>query len=243
MPSEIITTPMTTFAASEVLGVGVARVQPDRDQIRAEVQRTVREAVQAAEAGAREGRAAADADRLASQLDQARAAVAEMQAHAPGGNVSVTRDGNNVVIQMADGRRITLDQSIVPPPAIEGLVASLAPPPMPPPMIHQDGPPESVVRLVGVIFVCLTLMVVGWAWARAFARRGEARAASGGAMSPDVPLRLERIEQAVDAMAVEMERVSEAQRYAARLLTERLPESAPQLAGAHAARATSQSRP
>jgi hypothetical protein len=234
MRTEIITSPVTTFATSEVLGGAVAHAQPDRDQIRAEVQRTVKEAVQAAEAGAREGRAAADADRLASQLDQARAAVAELETHAPGGNVSITREGNNVIIQMADGRRITLDQSIVPPPAIEGLVASLAPPPMPPPMMHQDGPPESVIRLVGVIFVCITIMVLGWSWARAFARRGEARAVRGGGMSPDVPLRLERIEQAVDAMAVEMERVSEAQRYAARLLTERLPESTPQLASAGA---------
>ena len=36
-------------------------------------------------------------------------------------------------------------------------------------------------------------------------------------------------------MAVEMERVSEAQRYSARLLTERLPDRDPQLA-AHSAR-------
>ncbi|MDB4898384.1 MAG: hypothetical protein JWN53_192 [Gemmatimonadetes bacterium] len=38
--------------------------------------------------------------------------------------------------------------------------------------------------------------------------------------------RLERIEQAVDAIAVEMERVSEGQRFTTKLLAERAPQSA-----------------
>jgi len=42
-------------------------------------------------------------------------------------------------------------------------------------------------------------------------------------------MRLDRIEQAVEAVAVEMERVSEAQRFSARLLSERLPDALPQL--------------
>lgn len=40
---------------------------------------------------------------------------------------------------------------------------------------------------------------------------------------PQVDERLYRIEQAVDAMAVEIERMAESQRFTARLLTERLP--------------------
>ena len=39
--------------------------------------------------------------------------------------------------------------------------------------------------------------------------------------------RLERIEAAVETIALEVERVSEAQRYSAKLLTERLPETPP----------------
>jgi hypothetical protein len=53
----------------------------------------------------------------------------------------------------------------------------------------------------------------------------------------DVGPRLERIEQAVESVAVEMERVSEAQRFSARLLSERLPEALPQLDAAAAQRA------
>ena len=40
---------------------------------------------------------------------------------------------------------------------------------------------------------------------------------------PQVDERLYRIEQAVDAMAVEIERMAESQRFTARLLSERLP--------------------
>ena len=39
--------------------------------------------------------------------------------------------------------------------------------------------------------------------------------------------RLERIEQAVDAIAIEVERISEAQRFATKLLAERIKDSPP----------------
>ena len=41
------------------------------------------------------------------------------------------------------------------------------------------------------------------------------------AIPSDVSARLERIEQAVDAIAIEMERVSEGQRFTTKLLSER----------------------
>jgi hypothetical protein len=40
---------------------------------------------------------------------------------------------------------------------------------------------------------------------------------------PNVEHRLERIEQAVDAIAIEVERMAESQRFTTRLLSERLP--------------------
>ncbi len=42
----------------------------------------------------------------------------------------------------------------------------------------------------------------------------------GSGLGLDASMRLERIEQAIDAMAVEIERVAEAQRYTTRLLAE-----------------------
>jgi hypothetical protein len=40
-------------------------------------------------------------------------------------------------------------------------------------------------------------------------------------IKPDMSARLERIEQAVDAIAIEVERISEAQRFTTKLLTDR----------------------
>ena len=44
-------------------------------------------------------------------------------------------------------------------------------------------------------------------------------------VNPNVEHRLERIELAVDAIAVEVERMAESQRFTTRLLSERLPSS------------------
>jgi hypothetical protein len=236
---------VATVAAADALGEALGDgQQSSRDQLREDIRQTVREAVQGAREGAADaGRAAADAQRIAAELDRARQEVGRLQVQEGGGNVSITRDGNNVVIRTADGKTITIDQSVVPPQAIEGLVASLSPPPMPPMLPGDGGPPESVIRLTSTVFICLTVMVMFWTLARALGRRADRKAAQGGGLAPDVALRLERIEQAVDAMAVEMERVSEAQRYSVRLLTERLPESWQQLAAAPAAQRAGQTTP
>jgi hypothetical protein len=55
---------------------------------------------------------------------------------------------------------------------------------------------------------------------RAFTRRWERGAQLPPPASPEITSRLERIEQAVDAIAIEVERIAEAQRYAAKLMTE-----------------------
>lgn len=55
---------------------------------------------------------------------------------------------------------------------------------------------------------------------RAFAKRVEARGQPAG-ISADVGARLERMEQAIDSVAIEVERISEGQRFATRLLSER----------------------
>src|SRR5215210_5174400 len=67
----------------------------------------------------------------------------------------------------------------------------------------------------------IALAVLGAPFARAFARRIEEGTPSrGGGSSPDVIDRLERIERAIDTMAIEVERISEAQRFTTRLLAD-----------------------
>jgi hypothetical protein len=45
-------------------------------------------------------------------------------------------------------------------------------------------------------------------------------------IAPEITSRLERIEQAVDSIAIEVERISEGQRFTTKLLTERASDSA-----------------
>jgi hypothetical protein len=53
------------------------------------------------------------------------------------------------------------------------------------------------------------------------ARRIEGRGAARDAVPPDVTARLERIERAVESVAVEVERISEGQRFVTRVLADR----------------------
>jgi len=68
-------------------------------------------------------------------------------------------------------------------------------------------------------FAMVATIAVGVPLARAFARRMERE--SKTKLAPEVTSRLERIEQAVDAIAIEVERISEGQRFTTKLLTER----------------------
>jgi multidrug efflux pump subunit AcrA (membrane-fusion protein) len=240
---------VTETAAVALLGEQEARVPVSERQIEEAAQRVAEQAARAAEQAAQAAQAAQavqseNAARLAQELDRAREAVANLGTVPGGGQVSVTRDGNgNITIKFPNGGSFVVSEGLVPPGALEGMIASMVQPPQPPPPFPGDGgPPDSVIRLLGVIFGLVALIVIGFPIARAFGRRIAGHAPpTGGGVPADLAARLERIEQAVDAVAVEVERVSEAQRYSARLLTERLPEVVPQLAGAESAAAARRS--
>jgi hypothetical protein len=74
--------------------------------------------------------------------------------------------------------------------------------------------------LIPIIAVAsVPIIAIGLPIARAWARRMD-RESAQPMLPPDVSHRLERIEQAVDAIAVEVERISEGQRFTTRLLSE-----------------------
>lgn len=64
------------------------------------------------------------------------------------------------------------------------------------------------------------ITAIGWPLARAYARRVE-RGEVGTRLPNEVAARLERMEQAIDSIAVEVERISEGQRFTTKLLSER----------------------
>jgi hypothetical protein len=80
---------------------------------------------------------------------------------------------------------------------------------------------QAIIALGACATVAITVVSIGHAYVRTL----EARK---GARQPELPAdaqeRMSRIEQAVDAIAIEVERMSEGQRFTTRLLAERFGE-------------------
>ena len=74
-----------------------------------------------------------------------------------------------------------------------------------------------------VMFSMIPVVAIGVPLARAYARRLESRPTT--AIPTEVTARLERMEQAIDSIAIEVERISEGQRFTTRLLTDRSAQS------------------
>lgn len=80
--------------------------------------------------------------------------------------------------------------------------------------------PHAAVEIIQSFFLTIAVVILGYPIIRALVRRFLDRPAPAPQLTGDVSTRLERIEQAVDAIAIEVERVSEAQRFQTRLMTE-----------------------
>jgi len=111
------------------------------------------------------------------------------------------------VDQMLAGNSAQLSQAA----AIPGAVIET-----PPPTIIRDGPPEEAFVLGGM-FIIVVLLPISIAFARRIWRRSAAVVTS---LPKDIAERLQRMEQSVEATALEVERIGEGQRFLTRLFTE-----------------------
>lgn len=89
-----------------------------------------------------------------------------------------------------------------------------------PPMRTRDsGPPEEML-ILGTIFTGIAICIVAAAWARRIVK-------GGGKMIAQIPAAFEnrftRLEQSLDAVAIEVERISEGQRFLTRVFGEQNP--------------------
>ena len=109
--------------------------------------------------------------------------------------------------QMADA-----DANIARTAAIPGATREPDPPP-------RQGPPEEAFVLGGMLIV-VTLLPLSIAFARRIWRRGATIIAP---LPAAIGEQLNRLEQAVESIALEVERLGEGQRFMARVLTEREP--------------------
>ncbi|MEK6612453.1 MAG: hypothetical protein AABZ29_06700 [Gemmatimonadota bacterium] len=95
-------------------------------------------------------------------------------------------------------------------------------PPLPPITPHEviyQAQSGGEVAIAAIVMGTMTGML--YPLIRAWARRVEGRNAPAVLPSREVEERLDRIERAVEAIAVEMERVSEGQRFVTKLLAEK----------------------
>ena len=95
-------------------------------------------------------------------------------------------------------------------------------PPLPPLAPHEviyQAQSGGEVAVVAIVFGTLTSVL--YPIARAWARRMEGRGAPLQLPLRDIEDRLDRIERAVESIAVEVERVSEGQRFVTKLLAEK----------------------
>ncbi|HVS61119.1 MAG TPA: hypothetical protein VHE82_10550 [Gemmatimonadaceae bacterium] len=91
---------------------------------------------------------------------------------------------------------------------------------IPPNFNVNDVIPPQAVDISIAFFVTVAAIIIGLPIARAFARRMDRRAAGPAQIPNEVSAQLSQLTQAVDAIALEVERISEGQRFTTRLLSE-----------------------
>ena len=99
-----------------------------------------------------------------------------------------------------------------------GEAVTLQPPPVV--QVSPEIPPE-VVPIVGIVFGSIAFMVVVYPIVRGIMRFIERRQDRNLVHGPAVAQQLAQLQQSVDALAIEVERISEAQRFQSKLMAER----------------------
>ncbi|MGK2934002.1 MAG: hypothetical protein ACSLFE_02005 [Gemmatimonadaceae bacterium] len=88
-----------------------------------------------------------------------------------------------------------------------------------PPWIPPDDIPPRVQETAFAFFITFAVMIIGYPIAKAIGRRID-RTGAAPKVPPAVASQLAQLNQAVEAIAVEVERISEGQRFTTKLLSE-----------------------
>ena len=90
-----------------------------------------------------------------------------------------------------------------------------------PPPGSNFGIPREVVPILEMSLIFVVVLVIAYPIARAIGRVIEKRGTAGLVKATDVTPQLQQLQASVDTMAIELERISEAQRFSAKLMAER----------------------
>jgi hypothetical protein len=93
----------------------------------------------------------------------------------------------------------------------------------PPPYrtVRNNDIPDEVIPLAGMAFSMVVTIVLGLPIIRFIIRMVERKADNSSIRASDVTAQLRALQESVDTMAIEIERVSEGQRFTAKLMAER----------------------
>ena len=162
-----------------------------------------------------EARAAATVARDQAQAAREQAQAAREQAQAARDQAQAGQSGTPAVITITkDGKTITLDGAS--PEALQALGIQA------PPEFHEVDPGPYIVGGIAILSAAIVLIV-----GLTFRFRLKMRGAAPAALPADVVQRLARMEAGIESVAVEVERISEGQRFTTRLLSDRAPLEVP----------------
>lgn len=141
-----------------------------------------------------EARAVPTREQIRTQIRQSIQDATRAAAEASSDNAVTIIDGRPVISDTRNGTGITIHRS--------GM---------------EDVIPPQAVDISIAFFIMLAVIIIGWPLARAMGRRLERRAEMPALPDAAMSNQLQRIEQAIEAMSIEVERISESQRFMAKL--------------------------
>jgi hypothetical protein len=183
----------------------MVRMPPQpRSQQQAEIQRAIEDAQRAAQDAAQTARDAAERAQNAAQNADAADAADAQQPASEGGVIVFPSDNGPDIRLRVDGNGIHVDQA--------GRPEVIIP-------IH-DVVPRGAVQITYAVCATLAIVAIAGPLLRFFLRRAERRAVTTQ-LSAEVQARLDAMDRNIDTVAVELERVSEGQRFTNKLLEQR----------------------
>lgn len=155
----------------------------------------------------------------------------QQAAPAPAGDLSAAQLKQQIQEQVrqaaADARNAAKDAAQ----AARDAQITVTPTPPGIPIIQMRGPgferdmPPRVKDVSIAFFVTLAFIIIGLPLVRAIARRVERGAQKPAQIPQQMQAQMEHLMQSVDAIAIEVERISEGQRFATKMLAEKKPDA------------------
>jgi hypothetical protein len=155
-------------------------------------------------------------DEISSQLSNVTGRRADLANQLRGAAPGVDKAGLEGRIALLDKRILDLEGTLnatgFQVAAARGQGVTVDPPPLP-----GNAPDRDQITAIAIVFTVVVLAPLAWAWARAILRRSTKMAEQP---SQHLMQRLDRMEEGIETIALEVERISEGQRFVTKVIGE-----------------------